>query len=60
MEILIFTNKINHMELISLIVTIALVGLIVWGINVYIPMSPTIKKIINVLGDTTSIKVPHV
>ena len=37
------------MSLISLVVTLAIVGLILWAINSIIPMDATIKKIINVV-----------
>lgn len=37
------------MPLITLIVTLVLVGVILWAINAYIPMQPTIKKILNVV-----------
>jgi len=37
------------MSLISLIIVLALVGLLLWAINTYIPMDATIKKIINVV-----------
>jgi hypothetical protein len=34
-------------SLISLIVTIVVVGVILWLINTYIPMQATVKKILN-------------
>ncbi len=37
------------MPLISLIVTLAVVGLILWLINNYLPMDGKIKKILNVV-----------
>ena len=37
------------MSLISLIVTLVVVGVLLWLINAYIPMEPTIKKILNVV-----------
>jgi hypothetical protein len=37
------------MSLISLIVTLVVVGVLLWLINAYIPMQPTIKKILNVV-----------
>jgi hypothetical protein len=37
------------MTLISLIVTLVVVGLLLWAINAVIPMDPTIKKIVNVV-----------
>ena len=37
------------MPLITLIVTLVIVGVILWAINAYIPMQPTIKKILNVV-----------
>lgn len=35
------------MPLIQLVVVLAVVGLILWGINNYIPMQSSIKKILN-------------
>jgi hypothetical protein len=37
------------MPLITLVITLVVVGLILWLINNYIPMDGTIKKILNVL-----------
>jgi len=37
------------MELIQLIVLIAVVGVILWAVNTYIPMEPHIKQILNVV-----------
>jgi heme A synthase len=37
------------MSLVGLIVTIAVLGLLLWAIN-QIPMEPTIKKILNVVA----------
>ncbi|MBK1709110.1 MULTISPECIES: Thivi_2564 family membrane protein [Marichromatium] len=37
------------MSLITLIVTLVVVGLILWGINNYIPMDGKIKKILNLI-----------
>jgi hypothetical protein len=37
------------MPLITLVVTLVVVGLILWLINNYIPMDGTIKKILNVV-----------
>jgi hypothetical protein len=37
------------MPLITLIITLVVVGLILWLINNYIPMDGTIKKILNVV-----------
>ena len=37
------------MPLIALVVTLVVVGLILWLINNYIPMDRTIKKILNVV-----------
>jgi uncharacterized membrane-anchored protein len=39
----------NTMPLITLVVTLVVVGLILWLINNYIPMDGTIKKILNVV-----------
>lgn len=62
------------MELLSLIIILALVGLGLWAVNKYIPMHPTVKKILNVvvigctilwvlsvtgvIGDIHSVNVP--
>jgi len=37
------------MELIQLVVLLAVIGVILWAINTYIPMEPHIKQIINVV-----------
>ena len=37
------------MPLIQLIIVLAIVGVILWVINSYIPMQTTIKKILNVV-----------
>lgn len=37
------------MPLMNLIITLAVVGLLLWLINSYIPMEATIKKILNVV-----------
>jgi len=37
------------MSLISLILVLVVVGVALWAINAYIPMQPTIKKILNVV-----------
>lgn len=37
------------MTLIGLIVVLAVVGVLLWAINTYIPMQPQIKSIINVV-----------
>jgi len=37
------------MSLIHLVIVLVVVGLILWVINSYIPMQPTIKKILNVV-----------
>lgn len=37
------------MSLISLIITLIVVGVLLWLVNAYIPMDGTIKKIINVV-----------
>ena len=63
------------MSLISLIVTLIVVGILLWLINTYIPMDGKIKKILNVvvvicvvvwllsvfgvLGHSGSIRVPQ-
>lgn len=37
------------MPLISLVITLMVVGLLLWAINTYIPMDPKIKSILNVV-----------
>jgi len=37
------------MPIISLIVTLVVIGLIMWLVNTYIPMQPQIKNILNVV-----------
>jgi hypothetical protein len=37
------------MPLINLIITLVVVGVLLWLINSFIPMQPTIKKILNVV-----------
>ncbi len=37
------------MPLITLIITLAVVGLILWVINTYLPMDGKIKKILNIV-----------
>ncbi|MFO7762162.1 MAG: Thivi_2564 family membrane protein [Wenzhouxiangellaceae bacterium] len=37
------------MPIINLIITLVVVGVLLWLINAYIPMEPTIKKILNVV-----------
>jgi peptidoglycan biosynthesis protein MviN/MurJ (putative lipid II flippase) len=39
----------NTMPLIQLVIALVVVGVILWVINSYIPMEPTIKKILNVV-----------
>lgn len=63
------------MSLLSLVITLIVVGVLLWLVNVYIPMDGTIKKILNVvviiavvlwllqafgiLGHMNSVSVPH-
>jgi len=37
------------MPIINLIIILVVVGVILWVVNSYIPMQPTIKKILNVV-----------
>jgi hypothetical protein len=37
------------MPLITLVVTLIVVGVLLWLVNTYIPMDPTIKKILNIV-----------
>jgi hypothetical protein len=38
----------GNMSLLTLIVTLVVVGVIMWLINAYIPMEPGIKRILNI------------
>lgn len=38
------------MSLLSIILTLAVIGLILWAVNAYIPMPPTVKKVINIVA----------
>lgn len=38
------------MSLIAIIITLALVGVILWAVNTYIPMDGKIKQIINIVA----------
>jgi hypothetical protein len=42
-------NKLNFMPLISVIITLIVVGVLLWLVNSYIPMDGKIKKILNVV-----------
>jgi len=64
------------MSILALIIGLVLLGVLMWAINAYIPMQPTIKKILNVAvviavilfllyvfgiwGELKSIRVPRV
>jgi hypothetical protein len=37
------------MPLLNLVIVLVVVGVVLWVINSYIPMQPTIKKILNVV-----------
>jgi hypothetical protein len=37
------------MPLINLVIVLVVVGVLLWGINSYIPMQATVKKILNVV-----------
>lgn len=37
------------MSLLSLVVLLVAVGVILWLVNAYIPMEPTIKRIVNIV-----------
>jgi hypothetical protein len=43
------SDRRSAMPLITLVITLVVVGLILWLINNYIPMDGTIKKILNVV-----------
>ena len=64
------------MSLLGLILVLVVVGFILWAINVYIPLDPLVKKILNVvvivvlviwllnafglLSDLRSVRVPRI
>lgn len=37
------------MDLIQLIILLAIVGVLMWAINTYLPMEPRIKQILNIV-----------
>lgn len=37
------------MTILGLILTLAVIGLLLWLINTYVPMEPTIKRIMNIV-----------
>lgn len=37
------------MSLISLVITLIVVGVLLWAVNAYIPMDPKIKSILNIV-----------
>lgn len=43
------TNPIKLMSIVSLIVTLVVVGLLLWLVNNYIPMDHKIKSILNIV-----------
>ena len=42
-------RKVKAMTLISLVVTLIVVGVLLWLVNTYIPMDGKIKKILNIV-----------
>jgi type IV secretory pathway TrbL component len=42
-------RKGGNMSLISLIVTLVVIGVILWAVNTYIPMDGKIKNILNIV-----------
>jgi len=38
------------MPVVSLIITLAIIGVVLWLINTYVPMQPTVKKILNIVA----------
>jgi len=64
------------MSVLSLVLTLIVVGVLLWAINAYIPMEPSIKRILNIVvivavvfwclsafglfGHLDSVKVPQV
>ena len=43
------SEKDTHMPLISLVITLVVVGVALWLINQYIPMAASIKSILNIV-----------
>lgn len=37
------------MQLISLMLTLALIGFALWAINAYVPMQPMVKRLLNIV-----------
>jgi len=37
------------MDLIALVITLVIIGVALWAINAYVPMAPSIKKILNIV-----------
>jgi type IV secretory pathway TrbL component len=37
------------MSLLSLVVTLVVIGVLLWAVNTYLPMDPKIKKILNIV-----------
>jgi len=37
------------MSLISIVITLIIIGLLLWAVNTYVPLEGTIKKLINVV-----------
>jgi hypothetical protein len=37
------------MDLLSLIILLAVIGVLLWAVNTYLPMEPRIKQILNVV-----------
>lgn len=36
------------MSLLSLVLTLVVIGLVLWAINTYVPLDPAIKRILNI------------
>ena len=44
-----YLTKGNRMDLLSLIILLAVIGVLLWAVNTYLPMEPRIKQILNVV-----------
>ena len=44
------------MPLVNVVVTLIVVGILLWLINTYIPMDAKIKQLLNIVGETTMLE----
>ena len=44
-----FGIKLTHMSLLNIVITLIVVGVLLWLVNAYLPMDGKIKKILNVV-----------